>query len=80
MKQLSLFGSLVRGEAHIDSDADVLVEYRTPNRQSLFEFIDLQKALTSLFGRPVDLVSRNGLSPYIGPAILREARPFYAVE
>jgi predicted nucleotidyltransferase len=80
VKQLSIFGSLSRGEARSDSDADVLVEYRTPHHQSLFEFMDLQKALTGLFGRQVDLVSRNGLSPYIGPTIIREARPFYAAE
>lgn len=80
VKQLSIFGSLARGEAGPDSDADVLVEYRTPHHQSLFEFMELREDLTALFGRPVDLVSRNGLSPYIGPAIIGEARSFYAAE
>ena len=80
IKQLSLFGSLVRGEARADSDADVLVEYRAHHRQSLFEFMDLQQALSALLGRDVDLVSRDGLSPHIGPNILSEARPFYAAD
>ena|SRR5260370_20207893 len=79
VKQLSLFGSLARGQARTDSDADILVEYRPDHHQSLFEFMDLREELSRMFGRPVDLVSRHGLSPYIGPHILREARRFYAV-
>ena len=80
IRQLSLFGSFVRGEGRPDSDLDILVEYRPGHHQSLFDFGNLQDELSRLCGRQVDLVSRNGLSPYIGPFILREARPFYAAE
>ena len=77
---LSLFGSLSRGQGHPDSDADILVEYRPHHHQSLFDFGNLREELSAIFGRRVDLVSRHGLSPHIGPQILREARLFYAVE
>ena len=50
------------------------------SRQVSVDFGNLREELSAIFGRRVDLVSRHGLSPHIGPQILREARLFYAVE
>jgi len=56
IRSLALFGSVVRDEARVDSDLDVLVEFdRTID---LFAFLELEDELARLSGRRVDLVSR----------------------
>jgi predicted nucleotidyltransferase len=68
---LSIFGSVARGEAHPDSDVDVLVEFAHP--VGLFAFIGLQQYLESLLGRKVDLSTPRSLRPRIKGRVLREA-------
>ncbi len=71
VKEIGLFGSVVRGEDTAASDIDVLVEFiqekKTFQRfNMLCDF--LEKNLESDF----DLVTKESLSPYIGPHILKE--------
>lgn len=70
--RLALFGSVLRGEAHVDSDVDILVEFR-PGAKSFSRFLALSDLLEETLGRAVDLVTREALSPFIGPRILSEA-------
>jgi hypothetical protein len=66
-----IFGSVARGEAGPDSDIDFLIE-AGPNTSSWFPaglIIDLEEIL----GRPVEVVTEKGLSPYIRDNVLREA-------
>jgi predicted nucleotidyltransferase len=73
IRSLALFGSVVRDEARVDSDLDVLVEFdRTID---LFAFLELEDELARLSGRRVDLVSRAALRHYIGQRIRAEAVP-----
>ncbi len=66
-----LFGSFVRNEARPDSDIDILVEF--DSAQKTFDnFIQLAFYLEDILGRPVDLITMDSLSPYIGPRILQE--------
>ena len=69
--RLGLFGSVARGEEHEASDVDVLVEF-APGRKGFDNFIQLVFLLEELFGRRVELITPESLSPYIGPRILRE--------
>src|SRR5512140_156771 len=71
--RLALFGSVLRGEASPDSDVDLLVEF-APGEKSFDRFMALADLLEALFGRPVELVTPEALSPFIGPRILSEAR------
>ena len=71
--RLRLFGSVARGEAHPDSDLDVLV--RMNPERSLLDQIGLKQDLEDLLGRPVDLVSEPALHPQIRDRILAEAVP-----
>lgn len=64
-----LFGSLNRNENITKSDIDVLVELDYENGANYFLFYDMQKELSALLKNKVDLVSANGLSPYIKPII-----------
>jgi len=71
VRRLGLFGSFARAQQDEDSDVDVLVEFM-PGRKGFDNFIQLVFLLEELFGRRVELVTAESLSPYIGPHILRE--------
>jgi predicted nucleotidyltransferase len=73
VRRLGLFGSCLRGDEGADSDIDLLVEFE-PGQKSLANLVDLGELLEALFGRRVDLVTLESLSPYIGPHILREVQ------
>lgn len=70
-KRVGLFGSFVRGEQHVDSDVDLLVEFEE-GQKTFDHFIQLSFLLEDLLGRRVELVTPDALSPYIGPYILKE--------
>jgi uncharacterized protein len=75
ISNLRVFGSCVRGEERQDSDIDLLVHFDPNITNSGFSFLDFQEEAGQLLLRKVDLVSDRGLSPYIGPYILKEALP-----
>lgn len=68
---IGLFGSFVRGEQTPASDIDLLVEFE-PGKHTFDNFMELSFLLEDLLGRKVDIVTPEGLSPYIGPHILQE--------
>jgi len=70
VEQIGLFGSFVRDEANQESDIDLLVNM-SKNRKTFRNFLALNYYLEEIFGRKVDLVTKQSLSPYIGPHILR---------
>ena len=73
VKSLSLFGSVVRGEARPDSDVDILVEFEPDARIGFFTFSRLQRRLSEVLGRPVDLVTPDALHKAMKNRILEEA-------
>ena len=73
VRRLAVFGSFVRGEARPESDIDLLVEFE-PGRKTFDNFMRLSFFLEDILGRPVDLVTTESLSSYIGPHILKEAQ------
>jgi len=72
VKRLELFGSFVRDEGGPESDVDFLVEFQ-PGQKTYDNFLALSALLEDLLGQPVELVTRESLSPYLGPSILSEA-------
>ena len=69
---IGLFGSYVREEQKEDSDIDIFVSFRE-GQETFNNFMDLSYFLEELFKDiKVEIVTKNGLSPYIGPKILRE--------
>ena len=71
VKTLALFGSYARGEQRKRSDVDILVEFEEPI--GLLEFVALERELSQLIGKKVDLVMKTALKPGIGKHILNEA-------
>ena len=72
ISKIGLFGSYVRGEVSEDSDIDILIEF-TPEKENFDNFMAAYDYFEEIFkNEKVDLVTKNSLSPYIGPAILNE--------
>ncbi len=72
IQNIGLFGSYVRNEQSIDSDIDILIDFE-PDMENFDNFMAAYDFLEKLFSEEkVELVTRNGLSPYIGPVILNE--------
>jgi predicted nucleotidyltransferase len=73
VSRLALFGSVLRGEARLDSDVDLLVQF-APGAKTFNRFLALAELLEEHLGRRVDLVTTEALSPFLGPHILAEAQ------
>lgn len=71
VRRIGLFGSFVRGEQHLDSDIDLLVEFE-PGRKTFDSFMELSFFLEEALEHRTQLVTMEALSPYLGPHILKE--------
>jgi predicted nucleotidyltransferase len=71
VKRLGVFGSFARDEQDNTSDVDMLVEFE-PGCKTFDNFMHLAFYLEELFGRKVDLLTPESLSPHLGARILRE--------
>ena len=71
IKRIGVFGSFVRGEEKEESDIDIIVEFEE-GKKNFNNFINLAFFLEKLFGRKVDLVTLESISPYIKPYIEKE--------
>ncbi|MBP5375614.1 MAG: nucleotidyltransferase domain-containing protein [Bacteroidaceae bacterium] len=70
--QLGLFGSTVRGENLRKSDIDILLDFNS-EQETYPNFLNACQILEDNFKHhKLDVVTRKGLSPYIGQTILRE--------
>lgn len=59
--ELALFGSALRDDFSPDSDVDILVTFSDASEWSLFDHVQMQQELQTLFRREVDLISRRAL-------------------
>ncbi len=73
VSSISIFGSVARNEALPDSDVDILVEFEPGARIGFFTFARLQRRLSDVLGRPVDLVTPDALHKAMKNHILEEA-------
>jgi predicted nucleotidyltransferase len=80
--ELALFGSVLRDDFGPDSDVDVMVTFAPGAQQSFAELADMKEELEAMFGRPVDLLTRNGVEAMVNwyrrRAILESAKVVYA--
>jgi predicted nucleotidyltransferase len=65
----ALFGSRARGDDRPDSDADIMIEVAPDVRMTVYDYVGLKDYIASLFDGRVDVVSRDGLKPYVRPAV-----------
>ncbi len=70
--RIGLFGSYVREEQSKNSDIDILIEFE-PGKENFDNYMSVYDMLENMFrSEKVEIVTKNGLSPYIGPQILKE--------
>jgi predicted nucleotidyltransferase len=69
----ALFGSLARSDTRPNSDIDIMIEIDPDARMTVFEYVDLKDYIATLFDKPVDVVTREGLKSYVRPAATADA-------
>jgi uncharacterized protein len=78
VRKLSIFGSTLHGNARPDSDLDVLVELTPGRPMGLFTIARMERELSEVLGRKVDLRTAEDLSHYFRDQVVKEAQPLYA--
>ena len=72
VKKAGIFGSYARGEQKKDSDIDILIEVKRGVKFSLLDLIGLELELKKRLRKKVDLLTYNGIRPYLKDRILSE--------
>ncbi len=76
--ELSVFGSVLTDQFGTASDVDFLVVFEPDAEIGFLAIAKMQRELSSLVHRPVDLVPKTGLKPAIREAVLADAQVIYA--
>jgi len=69
----ALFGSRARGDNRPDSDTDIMIEIGPDASVGVYEYVRIKEYIASLFEGRVDVVDREGLKPYVRPAVTADA-------
>jgi predicted nucleotidyltransferase len=72
---VGLFGSEGRGEATSTSDIDLIVRFS--RRKSLLDIVKLERKLSTVLEKKVDLLTEAAISPYLRDRILSELKVIY---
>lgn len=78
VRELALFGSVLRDDFRADSDLDFLVEFEPEAQVGFVRLSKMQRELSTLVQRAVDLVPKHGLKPHIRQSVLDSAEVIYA--
>jgi predicted nucleotidyltransferase len=67
IKSIKIFGSYAEGKQKEKSDIDLIVDFKkTP---TFIELIKIEEEISKLLDTKVDLLTEEGISPYIKPYI-----------
>jgi uncharacterized protein len=72
VRDVALFGSVARNDSVSSSDIDILVDFK-PEAESFDNLLNVADLLDARFDEPIDLVTVNGLSPYLAASVQKEA-------
>ncbi|MCX5670413.1 MAG: nucleotidyltransferase family protein [Planctomycetota bacterium] len=78
IRRLSLFGSVLRPDFRPDSDVDVLVEFQPGRVVGLIRLAGMERELSGVIGRKVDIRTAADLSRYFRDEVLAKAEVLYA--
>ncbi len=72
VNNIGLFGSYARNEQSEKSDIDLLIDF-DPSKESFDNFMAVYDLFETIFeNEKIEIVTKNSLSKYIGPKILKE--------
>ena len=72
IRELSVFGSILRDDFGPDSDIDFLIEHEEDADWNLFDDMEMQEELEQIVGRKVDIVDRAGVESSHNRLLKRE--------
>ena len=72
---IGVFGSFARGEANEQSDIDLLVDFS--ERKSLLTLVRIERELSKLLERKVQLLTEAAISPYLRERIKHDLKVIY---
>jgi len=78
VQELSIFGSTLREDFRKDSDIDLLVEFEPEAQIGFVTLSRMQRELSAILNRPVDLVPKRGLKAKIRESVISSAKVLYA--
>ena len=78
VRELAVFGSAVKNKLRSGSDIDLLVEFEPDAQVGFITLFRMQRELSGLMHRKVDLVPKGGLKPILRQEILSAAKVLYA--
>ena len=69
VKRIAVFGSFARCEETPESDIDLLVELKAPEKRPRLglAWFGLEEELSRILGKDVELITESSLSPYLRP-------------
>ena len=74
IRHVGLFGSYLRNEQSSESDIDLLIDFE-PEKENFDNYMAVYDLFETIFkNERIEVVTKNGLSPYIGPQILKEVQ------
>ena len=72
VQNIGLFGSYLRNEQSAKSDIDLLIDFE-PEKENFDNYMAVYDICETAFkNEKIEIVTKNGLSQYIGPRILKE--------
>ena len=78
IKEMAIFGSVLREDFGPESDVDYLVTFFEQARWSLFDWVEMIEELKKITGREIDLVDRESIrNPYRRRSILARMEVIY---
>ena len=77
IRKFALYGSILTDDFRADSDVDVLVEFEPDQPIGLMAVARIERELSELVGRQVDLRTPQDLSKYFRDKVVSEAEVLY---
>ncbi len=78
VRELSVFGSAIRDDYSAASDIDLLVEFEPEAQIGFMTLSKMQRELSGILNRQVDLIPKKGLKLKIRESVLSSAKVLYA--
>jgi predicted nucleotidyltransferase len=77
VRRLSFFGSVLRDDFRPESDIDVLVEFDPDHVPGYFRLSAMERELSALLGRKVDLRTPGEIGDYFRERVLTSSRVWH---
>jgi predicted nucleotidyltransferase len=72
IRHLSLFGSVARGDAEVDSDVDLVAEFDPAAELDLIRLVALERRIGETLGRPVEILPEPVDNPRLRANVERD--------